>query len=79
MLEMYMCVWKHSFLSEPEDYIDKSGIFTFTNTTSTQCTFIVIVNDTVSESGKECFTVELSNTTVTSNIPNVATVCITGN
>ena len=76
MLEIYMCVWKQFFLSEPEDYIDKSGIFTFTNNTSTQCTFIVIVNDTVSESGKECFTVELSNATVTSN---VATVCITGN
>jgi hypothetical protein len=61
----------------PEDFIDKNGTFTFTNATSTQCTSIVIVNDTVSESHNECFTVELSNATETIDNPNVATVCIT--
>ena len=60
----------------PDDFTEKSGIFTFTNSASTQCTSIVIVDDTVSESSNECFTVELSDATETLDIPSVATVCI---
>lgn len=67
------------FCLESDDFTDKSGTFTFTNSASTQCTSIVIVDDTVSESSIECFTVELSDATETIDNPNVATVCIADN
>lgn len=60
-----------------EDFTEKTGTFTFTNTALTQCTSIVIVDDSVSESSDECFTLELSDATETIDNPKIATVCIT--
>ena len=68
-----------NFSSVSNDFTDKSGTLTFTNTASTQCTSIVIVDDSVSESNNECFAVGLSDATETIDNPSVATVCITDN
>ena len=59
--------------------MDKSGTLTFINTTLTQCIYIDIVNDNVSEMNNECFTVKLSSATEITDTPNVTTVCITDN
>ena len=67
------------FFSAPDDFTDKSGIFTFTNTTLTQCVSIVIVDDTVNENSNECFIMTLSRANDSVANSNVATVCITDN
>ena len=72
-----MCV---TFLSiAVEDYTETSGTLIFTNTTLTQCVYVGVVNDNISESSNECFTVGLSSGTETVDIPSVATVCIADN
>ena len=64
-----------------DDFIDTSGTFNINNSTSTQlqCISITIVNDTVSESSKECFLVILAASTETFDDHKVTTVCITDN
>ena len=66
-----------TFSPAPDDFTYKSDTITFTNTTSTQCVIIVIVDDTVNEYSDECFIVTLSR--ANDSNPNVATVCITDN
>ena len=45
--------------------------------TQHSCTSIDIVDDSVSESSNECFTLELSDGTETIDNPKLTTVCIT--
>lgn len=71
-----MRICDYNYVVAPDDFTEKSGMLTFTNATSTLCTSIVIVDDSVSEFS-ECFTLELSNGTVIIDNPNVVTVCIT--
>ena len=59
------------------DFTEASGTLTFSNTDSTECVTIDIVDDSTSEPSDECFTLELSDGTETIDNPSIATVCIT--
>ena len=77
LLHNYVAIICISVHTADDDFTTKSGTFTFSNTDMTQCTSISIVDDSVSESSDECFTVELSDGTETIDNPRVTTVCIT--
>ena len=59
------------------DFNEASGTLSFSNTDSTECVTIDIVDDSTSEPSDECFTLELSDGTETIDNPSIATVCIT--
>ena len=59
-----------------DDFVSQRGVFSFSKNTLAQCVYIRVINDHISETNRECFTVSLSGAADYTVNPSVATVCI---